>query len=117
MGLPLGDNTVISFFENNTVQFASQMGLPPISVLVKDGMMYPVFGKSAANCRIGSEAVADNLSTCPVAVPTQFFGYLCLEGHVELLRQCRGGLCQSLLLQCHSAGDSIKLPSSCWSGE
>ena len=47
---------------------------------MKDGMMYPVFKKSAANCRIGSEAVANEISTCPVAVPTQSFWVLVSEG-------------------------------------
>ena len=52
----------------------------PTRVLLKDGMMYPVFEKSAANCRIGSEAIANERSTCPVAAPTQIFGVLVSEG-------------------------------------
>ena len=47
--LPSGDSTVTSFFLNTTVQFASQMGPTPMSVLVKDGMMYPVVGRSSDN--------------------------------------------------------------------
>ena len=47
--LPSGESTVTSFFLNITVQFSSQMGLTPMSVLVKDGMMYPFVGKSATN--------------------------------------------------------------------
>ena len=46
------------------------MGTTPTSVFAKDDMMYPVVGKSSANCGIGSVAVADNISTCPVAVTT-----------------------------------------------
>ena len=42
--------------------------------------MYLVFEKSAANCGIGSEAVAKEISTCPVAVPTQRSGVLVSEG-------------------------------------
>ena len=46
------------------------MGPTPTSVLVKEGMMYPVVGKSDSNCGIGNIAVSENLSTCPFAVPT-----------------------------------------------
>ena len=46
------------------------MGPTPTSVLVKEIMMYPVVGKSAANCGIGSVAVAEDLSIFPVAVTT-----------------------------------------------
>ena len=49
-------------------------------MLVKDGMMYPVVGKSATNCGIGSVAVADDLSTCPVAMPALIFEVLVLGG-------------------------------------
>ena len=49
--------------------------------------MYPVVRKSAANCRIGSDAVVDELSTCPVAVPTIICGVLVLGG------PCRSALC------------------------
>ena len=45
------------------------MGPTPTRALVKDGMIYSVVGKSSANCKIGSVAVADDLSTCTVAVP------------------------------------------------
>ena len=80
MGLPSGKDTVTSCFINKTVQSASQMGKTPTIFLVKDGMMYPVFGKSSANCEIGSEAVADKLSTCPVSMPTKTFGVLVSGG-------------------------------------
>ena len=70
IGLPSGKSTVTSFFLNTTVQFASQMGPTPISVLVKVGMMYPVVGESAASCGIDSVAVAAYVATCPFAVPT-----------------------------------------------
>ena len=53
-----------------TVQFASHMGPTPMSVLVKDGMMYPVVGKSADNCGIGRVAFAADVSTCPLSVLT-----------------------------------------------
>ena len=46
------------------------MGQTPMSVLVKDGMMYPVLGKSSANCGIGRVAFAVDVSTCPLYVPT-----------------------------------------------
>ena len=68
--LTTGENTVTSFLLNKTVQYALHMGPTPTSVLVKDGMMYPVVGKSAANYGIGSVSVADDLSTCLVSVPT-----------------------------------------------
>ena len=80
MGLLSGNNTVTSCFANKTVQSASHMGPTPTRVLVKDGMMYPIFGKSSANCRIGSVAVTKKLSTCPVAVPTQNYGVLVSGG-------------------------------------
>ena len=46
------------------------MGPTPTSVLVKEGMMYPVVEKSTANLGMGSVAFADEFSTCPFAVPT-----------------------------------------------
>ena len=55
---------------NTTVHFASHMGPTPTSVLVKEGMMYTVFGNSDAKCGIGSVAVDDDLYTCLFAVPT-----------------------------------------------
>ena len=65
---------------NNTVQSASHMDPTPTSVLGKDGMMYPVVGKSVANCGIGSVAVAGDISTCPLAVPTLIYEALVLGG-------------------------------------
>ena len=78
--MPLGKNTVTSCLGNQIVQYASQMGPTPTRVLVKDGMMYPVVRKSLAICDIGSEAVADDVSTCPLAVPTLICGLLVLVG-------------------------------------
>ena len=42
----------------------------PTRVLVKEGMIYPVVGKSDSNWGIGSIAVDDYFSTCPFSVPT-----------------------------------------------
>ena len=39
IGFPCGDNTVTSSFLNTTVQFASKIGLTPMSVFVKVGIM------------------------------------------------------------------------------
>ena len=61
---------VTSCFLNTTVQFASQMGPIPISVFFNVGMMYPVVGKSAANCGINSVAFAVDIATYPFSVPT-----------------------------------------------
>ena len=68
--LPLGDKTVTSCLMKTTVQSALHMGQTPTSVLVKEGMMYPVVGKSDSNCGIGSISVADEFSICPFSVPT-----------------------------------------------
>ena len=70
IGLPSGDITVKSCFLNTTVQFASQMGPIPIIVFVNVGMMYPIVGKSAANCGIGSVDFSVDIETCPFSVPT-----------------------------------------------
>ena len=70
IGLPPGDNTITSFLLNMTVQSASHMGPTPTSVLVKYGMVYIVVVKSTADCRIGSLAVTEDLSTYQVAVTT-----------------------------------------------
>ena len=80
MGLTPGENTVTPFLVNNTVQSASHMGLTPTRVLVKDGMVYPVVLKSATNCRIGSKAVADDLSICLLPAPTLLCKALVLVG-------------------------------------
>ena len=69
MGLPLGENTAISWLVNKTVQSEFHIGTTPTNVLVNDGMMYPTVGKYAANCGIVSVAVADDLSTFIVALP------------------------------------------------
>ena len=52
-----------------TVQFASQIGTTPMSVLVKDGIMYPNLGKSAAKFGIGRVSFSYDVLTCPLAVP------------------------------------------------
>ena len=52
----------------------------PTIVFVKDGMMYPVVGQYSSNWETGSEAVSDELSTFPVAVPTLIFEELGLGG-------------------------------------
>ena len=49
IGLPFGESTVTSCLVKTTVQYASHMGPTPIIVLVKEGVMYPVVGKYAAN--------------------------------------------------------------------
>ena len=46
------------------------MGPTPISVLVKVGMIYPVVGKSDANCGTVGVASAAYVATCTFAVPT-----------------------------------------------
>ena len=56
------------------------MGTTPTRVLVKGGMIYHLVGKYTTNCGIGSVAVADNLSTFPVSVPTLIFEALLLGG-------------------------------------
>ena len=56
------------------------MGPTPTCVLVKYGMRYPVVGKSASNYGIGSVAVAGDISTCPLAVPTLIYEALVLGG-------------------------------------
>ena len=56
------------------------MGPTPTSVLVKDGMMYPVVVKYAANYGIVSVAVDGDLFTCPLAVNTLICEVLVLGG-------------------------------------
>ena len=80
IGLPPGEKTVKSFLGNATVQFALQIGPTPTIVLVKKRMMYPIVGKSDANCWIGSVVVADNLSTCTFAFTTLICEALVLGG-------------------------------------
>ena len=45
--------------------------------------MYPVVGKSASNCGIGSVAVAVELATCPFSVPTIHQMLDSLEGYLD----------------------------------
>ena len=52
----------------------------PTGVLVKDVIMYPAVGKSAANCGIGIVVVNEDLSTFPVAVPTLICEAILLGG-------------------------------------
>ena len=80
IGLPSDEKTVTSCLVNATVQFASHMGPTPTIVLVKEGMIYPVVGKSDSNCVIGSIAVAEDVSTCPFAVTTLIYEALVLGG-------------------------------------
>ena len=47
-----------------------------MSVFVKVGMMYPFLGKSEFNCGMGSVAVAIDIATFPLAVPTLIFFYV-----------------------------------------
>ena len=49
IGLHFGKNNVTYCLVKTTVQSASHMGLTPIIVLVKEGMMYPVVGKYVTN--------------------------------------------------------------------
>ena len=68
--VPFVESTVTSCFVKTTVQSASHMCPTPTSVLVKEGMMYPVVGKSDANWGMGSVSFADEFSICPLAVLT-----------------------------------------------
>ena len=49
VGLPFGESNVTSCLVKNIVQSASHLDPTLTSVLVKEGMMYPVVGKSAVN--------------------------------------------------------------------
>ena len=70
MGLPPVENNVASCLANKTLRSALHMGPTPTRVFVKDGIMYPIVGKSASKCGIGSVSVSYDHSTCPVSVPT-----------------------------------------------
>ena len=61
---------------NKTLQSASQIVPTPISVMVKEGMMYHVVGKSADNWVMGSVAIAADFTIYPFAVPTVIVVYL-----------------------------------------
>ena len=80
ISLPSDESTVTSFFLNTTVQFESQMGPTPMSVLVNDGMMYPVLGKYDSNCGIGRVDFANDFATCILAVPTLIVAALVSSG-------------------------------------
>ena len=69
IGLPSGDITVTSPFLKTTVQFETKIGPTTISVFVNVRMMYPLVGKSVANCEIGSVDFALDIDTCTFAVP------------------------------------------------
>ena len=56
------------------------MGPTPTSVLVKEGMIYPVVGKSAPNWGMGSIYFDDDFSTCPFSVPPIIVAALVLGG-------------------------------------
>ena len=57
-----------------TVQPISQIGPMPTNVFVKVGMICPPQGMSWPCCGMGRFAVADDDTTCPLAVPTCIFG-------------------------------------------
>ena len=65
-----GDITTPYFFFNKTLHSALQIGPTPISVLVEEGMMYPIVGKSDANWGMGSVAVTADFTISPFSVPT-----------------------------------------------
>ena len=50
------------------------MGPRPTSVCLKEGMTYPVVGKSLASWGMGRSAVAVDCSGCPLATPTVMRG-------------------------------------------
>ena len=83
MGRPLADHTVTSFDVNVTVQPALQIGPIPTNVFVKVGMIFPPQGTSWPCCGMGSVVVADDYTTCPLAVPT------CIFGAVVFIGPCR----------------------------
>ena len=114
--MPSGENTVTSCFANNPVQSASHMGPTPTRVLMKDGIMYPVFENMPPTA--GLAVRPSPTTSLHVRYPClhNVLGYLCQEVYAELLGPFRGGLCQSLLRQCHSAGDSVEFPLLCWLG-
>ena len=80
MGSPPGENTITSCLVNNTVQSTFHMGLTPTRVLVKEGMMYPVFGNCDTNCGIGSVALDDDLSNFPISGTALIYEALVLGG-------------------------------------
>ena len=49
IGLPVGESTLTYYLVKTTVQSESHIGPTPTSVLVKEGMMYPIVWNSAAN--------------------------------------------------------------------
>ena len=64
----------MSFEVNVTVHTALQIGLMPTNVFVKVGMICPSQGILWPCCGMGSIAVADDNTTCPLTVPTCIFG-------------------------------------------
>ena len=78
MGLSPGEKNVIWCLKNNTVQYVSNMSPKPTKLLVKYCMMYPVVVIVASNCGIGGVAIADDRSTCLVAIPRLICGALLL---------------------------------------
>ena len=81
IGLPYGKSKVTScVLKATTVQFALQMSPTPMSVLVKSGMIYPVLGKSAANCGIVGVSFTADVATFPLAVPTLIIAELVYSG-------------------------------------
>ena len=51
-----------------------------MSVLVNYFIIYPVVGKSSANCVIGRVSVAADVATCPLDVPTLIVSALVSSG-------------------------------------
>ena len=74
MGRPLVEYTVTSFEVNVTVQPASHMGPMITNIFVKVGMICPLQGIQWPCFGIGIITVADDDTTCPLAVPTCIFG-------------------------------------------
>ena len=85
MGRPLAEYTVTSFEVNMTVQPASQIGPMPTNVFAKVGMICPSQGMSWPCCSMGSIAVADDDTTCTLAVTTFVLVPLCLLDHAVLV--------------------------------
>ena len=102
IGLPFGDNTVTSCLVKTTVNSALHIGPTPTSVLVKEGMIYPVVGKYDSKFGIGSIAVAENFSTCPFSMPT-----LIVEAFVS------GGPCGDDWVMCKWVAPDSTIPVSC----
>ena len=80
IGLTFGENTVTFCLVKTTVKSTSHIGPTPTSMLVKEGMMYPVFGNCDTNCGIGSVALDDDLSNFPISGTALIYEALVLGG-------------------------------------